>query len=237
MGVQESYMAPGWYGTIAKDTYINYYLTPKFNGDANASLDNANEKAWEDIDARMNRFNRDPNYMITFFTQKILSQWNEPTFESIWVSKVKGHTPTEEEAATSQSGSIGSEQIGGLPELVYYKSLGQALELHFNFYMQLVYLMFAVGLYMMFIRKQTNIETVLLPLVLLGAFGYHLLFEGKSQYIVTYIPLLIPTAAYGFHVMLDGDYKGLKKFFAKVNKIPGSEKEIDVPVKSTADSQ
>ena len=237
MGVQESYMAPGWYGTIAKDTYINYYLTPKFNGDANASLDNANEKAWEDIDARMNRFNRDPNYMITFFTQKILSQWNEPTFESIWVSKVKGHTPTEEEAATSQSGSIGSEQIGGLPELVYYKSLGQALELHFNFYMQLVYLMFAVGLYMMFIRKQTNIETVLLPLVLLGAFGYHLLFEGKSQYIVTYIPLLIPTAAYGFHVMLDGDYKGLKKIFAKVNRIPGSEKEINVPVKSTADSQ
>ena len=30
--------------------------------------------------------------MIDFFSKKIISQWNEPTYESIWVSKVKSHT-------------------------------------------------------------------------------------------------------------------------------------------------
>ena len=226
MGLQESYMAPGWYGTIAKDTYINYYLTPKFNGDPNASLENANSKAKDDIEKRLERFNSDPNYMLDFFGKKILSQWNEPTFESIWVSKVKAHSPLEDDP--SQATAISSEKMKGLPELVYYKSLGQALELHFNFYMQLVYLMFAVGLYLMFLHKKTNIETILLPLVLLGAFGYHLLFEGKSQYLLVYIPLLIPTAAYAFNTILCGKYAGIKKIIDKINRIP--EKTVDISV-------
>ena len=226
MGLNESYMAPGWYGVIAKDTYINYYLTPKFSGNPNASIDNANEKAKRDIDKRMNVFYDDFEYGTEFFSKKILSQWNEPTFESIWVSKVKYHTPTDDEKARLKTDILTSEQMEGLPKLVYYKSLGQALELHFNFYMQIVYIMFAAGVYMLFIHKKTCIETLLLPLVLLGAFGYHLLFEGKSQYIVTYIPLLIPTAAYAFNTMLCGKYEKVKQVVGRINHIP--DKAVDL---------
>ena len=226
MGLQESYMAPGWYGTIAKDTYINYYLAPKFSGNPNASLADADAKAKQDIDNRMNKFGSDTEYTLDFFSKKILSQWNEPTYESIWVSRVKAHTATAEDRARVQGDTIGSEQMKGLPQQVYYKSLGQALELHFNFYMQMLFIMFAAGLYLMFINKKTNIETVLLPLVLLGAFGYHLLFEGKSQYILTYIPLLIPTAAYAYSVMLGGKYTHIKRFFEKVNHIPDETVDI-----------
>ncbi len=226
MGLQESYMAPGWYGTVAKDTYINYYLTPKFHGDPNASLANANAKAQEDIDRRLSAFGKNSEYALDFFSKKILSQWNEPTFESIWVSKVKPHIATEADRACVKGDTIGSEQIKGLPQLVYYKSLGQALELHFNFYVQMLYIMFAAGIYVMFINKKTNIETVLLPLVLLGAFGYHLLFEGKSQYILTYIPLLIPTAAYAYNTMLTGKYTRIKRFFEKINHIPDDTADI-----------
>ena len=221
MGLRESYMAPGWYGTIAKDTYINYYLTPKFTGDPNASIDNANEKARQDINTRLHALGK-IDYAADFFSKKILSQWNEPTFESIWVSKVKHHQPTESEADEFKTTALSSEQMRGLPQAVYYKSLGQALELHFNFYMQIVYIMFAAGIYLLFIRKRSTIETLLLPLVLLGAFGYHLLFEGKSQYILTYIPLLIPTAAYAFSVMLGGKYERLKRFTKKLNHIPAA---------------
>lgn len=222
MGLQESYMAPGWFGTIAKDTYINYYLTPKFKGhNPNASIADANEKANEDIRKRMDKFGSDTEYALDFFSKKILSQWNEPTFESIWVSKVKSHTANAEEYhRLNSSGTINSEQIKGLPQLVYYKSLGQALELHCNFYMQMLYLMFAVGIYLLFINKKTNIETALLPLILLGAFGYHLLFEGKSQYIVTYIPLLIPTAAYAYSAVLCGKYTRLRHLTKRINHIP-----------------
>lgn len=197
MGMQESSRAPGWYTT----TGLNTYLKNGFDDEA------ANAEAWEHIGERMDKFTGDPEYMFDFYSKKILSQWNEPTFESIWVSKVKGHE---------------TEIAGGIGEAVYEKSLGQLLELHFGLYMRIVYLLFAVGIYLLFINKKTNICTVLLPLVLMGGFGYHFLCEGKSQYILTYIPLIIPTSAYALNTILCSDYKGAKKFFAKVNEIPSS---------------
>ena len=99
---------------------------------------------------------------------------------------------------------------GGIGEAVYDKSLGQLLELHFGLYMRVLYLLFAIGIYCLFISKKTNIQTILLPLVLMGGFGYHFLFEAKSQYILTYIPLIIPTAAYALNLVLFSDYTGLK---------------------------
>ncbi len=232
MGLSESYMAPGWYSTstedpvtkrrlpVGKQAYLDYYLDPKLRGKQDVKISDANEKVRKHIDSRMEVFSDDPDYMMDFFSKKILSQWNEPTFESIWVSRVKQHTATEEQKTKFKSDVVNSEQMKGLTQSVYFKSTGQVLELHFNLYMQIVYAMFAAGIYLMFINKRTGIETVLLPLVLLGAFGYHLLFEGKSQYILSYIPLLIPTAAYAFSVMLGGKYEGVKKILAKINHIP-----------------
>ena len=86
--------------------------------------------------------------------------------------------------------------------------------------MRVLYLLFAIGIYCLFISKKTNIQTILLPLVLMGGFGYHFLFEAKSQYILTYIPLIIPTAAYALNLVLFSDYTGLKKVIAKINEIP-----------------
>ena len=201
-------------------------------GDSDASVGDANKVAKDGVHGvigkqekdgifdRLGIFANDPEYAFDFFSKKILSQWNEPTFESIWVSKVKSHTATEEQVEMYHTATLGSEQMEGLVKSVYSKSTGQFLELHFNFYMQILYIMFAIGIYLLFINKKSNIQTVLLPLVLLGAFGYHLLFEGKSQYIPTYIPLLVPTAAYAFSVILNGKYTKLKKLVAKINFIP-----------------
>ena len=222
MGMQESYMAPGWYTTTGKDIYINSYLVPKLGKGLDVTIADANEVAWEGINRRTEAFGEDFNYTLDFFSKKILSQWNEPTYESIWVSKVKQHEATEEESERlhAANGRISSQQMDGLVKSVYYKSTGQFLELFFNLYMQVIYIMFAAGIYLLFIHKKTNIETVILPLVLLGAFGYHLLFEGKSQYILTYIPLLIPTAAYTFGVMLGGKYEKIRKAVKRINSIP-----------------
>lgn len=194
-GLQESGRAPGWYSGTGKTIYLNN----RFDDEA------ANAQGWEQIDQRMDALGSDLEYGLNFFSKKILSQWNEPTFESIWVSKVKSHeTPV----------------TGGLGEWVYDKSLGQLLELHFGLYMRLLYLLFAVGIYLLFINKKTDICTVLLPLIILGGFGYHLLFEGKSQYVLTYIPLLVPVAAYALNVVLCSEYTGVKKFLAKINAKP-----------------
>lgn len=200
MGLTESYMAPGWYTRTGLDTYLENNL----DGDA------ANAQAWDDIDAKLDKFGSDLGYTFDFFGKKILSQWNEPEFESIWVSKVKGHI---------------NDVDSGIGKAVYEGSTGQLLELHFNLYIQIVYLLFAVGIYLMFINKRTNIETILLPLVTLGGFGYHLLFEGKSQYVLTYIPLLLPVAAYALNTILEADYSKVKELAAKINKkVPKKEK-------------
>lgn len=194
LGLSDSYMAPGWYTTIAKDTYANN----SFNDKA------ANAQAWNDINQKLKKFGNNASYTIDFFGKKILSQWNEPTFESIWISKVKQHTT----------------DINAIGKSVYDGSLGQLFELHFNFYIQILYSLFAIGLCLLIIRKSTNLCTILLPLVILGGFGYHLLFEGKSQYVSTYIPLMIPTAAYAMNSILEGKYTTLHKYIDKLKQIP-----------------
>lgn len=194
MGLNESSMAPGWYNGVALNAY-------KFN---NLNDEIANTQAWNDIENRLDIFASDIDYALDFFGKKILSQWNEPTFESIWVSEVKQHTEPINKVATS----------------VYEGSLGQFLELYFNLYMQIIYLLFAIGIYCLFLRKMTNIETILLPLVVLGGFGYHLLFEGKSQYILTYIILLIPVASFALNTILEGKYTKIKEIFGNLNTIP-----------------
>lgn len=189
MGLNESYMAPGWYNGISLQTYKNNAL----NSEA------ANRAALSDIKSRLYTMSKDPGYALDFFNKKIISQWNEPTFESIWVSKVKGHY----------------KNINSLAESVYSGSFGQFFESYFNFYMQIIYLLFTTGVVCLILKKKANIETALLPLVLLGGFGYHLLFEGKLQYLLTYIVLLIPTAAYAIGCILDGKYTKIRTFFKK----------------------
>ena len=192
MGLTKSYMAPGWYTRTGLDTYINNQLDDKA----------ADAESWRNISTKMDNFGKNAGETFDFFSKKILSQWNEPEFESIWVSKVKTHT---------------NPVDSGLGKAVYEGSLGQLLSLHFNLYIQIIYLLFTVGIYVMFINKKTNISTILLPLVALGGFGYHLLFEGKSQYVLTYIPLLLPVAAYALNTILTADYSKIKAFVAKVN--------------------
>lgn len=198
MGLNESYMAPGWYNNIALSLYT----------DNNCDIDAAQTQAWSQIDSRLNTMSSDFDYTINFFGNKILSQWNEPTYESIWVSKVKSHN---------------TDVQTGLGKAVYDGSTGQFLELYFNFYMSAVFILFTLGIYFMFLHKKTNVQTVLLPLVLLGGFSYHLLFEGKSQYVLTYIVLLLPYAAYALCTILESEYTGIKNSVNKLKTIPDKE--------------
>ena len=201
MGLNESYMAPGWYNGVALGLYK----------DNNCNIDIAEDQAWAEIDARLDKFGSDPDYALDFFSKKILSQWNETTYESIWVSEVKSH----------------ESEINFIGDSMYNGSLGQFFELYFNFYMQILFILFATGIFFIFANKKSGIETVLLPLVVLGGFGYHLLFEGKSQYILTYVPLLIPVASYALSCILDGKYEKIKEFVGKLKTIPETSAKRD----------
>lgn len=186
IGLQESYMAPGWYTNIGMKTFM----------ESGFDSDKANAKAKQDIDTRVKAFTSNLNYGADFFSKKILSQWNEPSYESIWVSKVKSHYNGDPDSVVKS---------------VYDGGMGKVLDFYFNIYMQALFLLFAGGMLVLLAKGRMNSAKVLLPLVLLGAFGYHLLFEGKSQYILTYIILMIPTAAWAAVTLIESKINLLSK--------------------------
>ncbi|MBR1483298.1 MAG: glycosyltransferase family 39 protein [Ruminococcus sp.] len=176
LGLQESSMCSGWFTRTAIDDYEQGgYDTAK-----------ADAIAWQHIGAKYTEFITEPFYAFGFFSRKLLSQWIEPSYESIWVSQVKPflHEPA------------------AFVREIYSGTAGKLLQMHFNLYTQVLFLFFTAGITLRFLRRQATIETILLPLIVLGGIGYHLLFEAKSQYALTYIPLLIPSAAYGLHTLL-----------------------------------
>ena len=129
-----------------------------------------------------------PRYLASFLYKKIVSQWNEPAFQSIWSSAVSPH-------AGGVSPLAGSVLAG---------EAGEALHAYFNYYVQFVYLGFTLGLaFLMRRRNRATDALVILPLTIFGAFLYHALFEAKSQYALVSLPMMLPFAGYGVKQCFD----------------------------------
>lgn len=196
MGLNESSIAPGWYN--GQYTVTNFH---SHDMDASAAADASAEVIKERIEV----FKDDPQYTADFFSQKIVSQWNEPTYQSLWTNQVRGRYGEMGKLATWAL-------VDGEKDVKAYMSRFQ----------ELVFLASFAAALMLFKRKR--IIDALLPTVFLGGFIYHALFEAKSQYAITYFVLLIPLAAYALnrlYVLLLSNRrvknpKGSKKAHAKV---------------------
>ncbi len=187
MGLSDSTRAPGWYNGYT------YTVLKKANWDT----ESAREQIRQDLASRINALESDKTYAANFFYQKVLSQWNEPSFESIWSSKARKHETALSTIAVS----------------VYEGASGKALDFGFEHGVQLVYTLsvFAFPLALVKRRSRTKFGSAnvvsgspvdpacaaLLPVFVLGGFLYHLLFEAKSYYALTYFILLLPYAAFG----------------------------------------
>lgn len=171
MGMNDSYIAPGWY-----DSEFSYGLFDRNQHDAAAT----SKEALASIGGRLQTFWRDPDYANGFFFEKIVSQWNEPSYQSIWVSQARPHYG----------------QPNALAAAVYDGDLGWAVTGYMNAYQQLLFAAATLGLWGL-LRRERRLPVLLLPLTIFGGFLYHLIFEAKSQYVLPYVILLIPIAAYG----------------------------------------
>ena len=188
MGLNESYMAPGWYNGITISLY------KKNGGDSELTT----KAAKEDVSKRIEKFKSDGSYCKSFFSKKVLSQWNEPTYESIWVSQVKAHYYGQVDQKSWLNKVYRQNDENGKP--IYDGSWGKKLDSYFNVYQMLMFVMFSVAMVSLLL-KRCNVETMTLILVLVGGFLYHLLFEAKSQYCVSYFVLIAFFAAYGTYVV------------------------------------
>ena len=190
MGICESGMAPGWYNGKAMETMR----------DANMDVEKANKVASEGIKQRFDTLTKN-NQFFEFYKQKLLSQYNEPSFESIWISQVRKHDYPE------------GEQLPKLVDSVYSGGLSKVFDNWFNYYVMMTYIFFTAGMIWLIFRKKLNTESLILPVAILGGALYHLIFEGKSQYILPYFILLVPFAVYGFVESMRALHKKSKVLF------------------------
>ncbi len=99
MGMQESYKAEGWYNGYSKTIFDDNHF------DSQAAA----RQIQKDISSRLNVFKEKPAYALTFYAKKAISEWNEPTYQSIWISQVKEHiSPVPRYVNSVYQGTLGS---------------------------------------------------------------------------------------------------------------------------------
>ena len=173
MGFDEGYAAPGWYQTK--------YTVDAFERNGHDSAATA-EEARQAVKERAQVFKNDPKYALSFFSEKLRSQWNEPSYGSLWLNQVY--------PSYSRKGFLYDFFCGSGAR----RTLGLM-----NQVQQLVYLGMLFGILRLWRKK--DLLRCLLPLIVLGGLLYHLLFEAKSQYALPYYLLMLPIAAYGLFTL------------------------------------
>lgn len=164
--------------------------------------------AMDTIRASVAHFAADPGYALHFFTDKLASEWAEPTYESLYYSSMA-------ERRTE----------GALASLAFYGQGNAALVAFEDVHQSVVYLASAVGFGWLVreavgawnVRSGTERESgsdeevresgkvggadpevgLMLAFVFLGGFGCFLLWEAKSVYVMPFAVMLIPLAALG----------------------------------------
>ena len=170
MGFSEGHAGPGWY---KEDNTVKFFTHSGNDAEATA------EHAKQVISERCAEFAADPGEALRFFSTKLRTQWNEPTYESVWINQVQ----------------LSYSEKGGLYELFCGRG-EQFFGGVMNQFQQLIF--FGVLLSLFELWRRRDMESSLLPLIILGGLLYHLLFEAKSQYALPYFVLMIPMAAFGF---------------------------------------
>ena len=170
MGMQEGERAEGWYNEFNFNTYVNSNCDPVAS-DAIAK---------EAITESLQHFQKDPAYAARFYLRKTLSQWNEPTYEALWVNQFH------------------SGDFSTIVQSIYEGKLYQVLSEYMNLFQLLVFAAVFAGL--LSCRKGKNrwqLTKLYLPMVILGGFIFHTIWEAKSQYIFPYFVCMLPGAAAG----------------------------------------
>lgn len=174
MGMMEQEGRCGWYNNM--ELSVMY------------SVDNEPEAAKVIMDSyieeRLDAFKADPKYAGWFLKRKILSQWNDPLYQSVYFS-----AKTLEESPPKP---------GSFLEGLYYLQETHDRVFQFADVMQfLVY--FGMLLYFLFsVRTDTEPFAYLLAVTIIGGFFLSIIWEAKARYIFSYYVMMYPLAAAGY---------------------------------------
>lgn len=193
MGLHESGMNNG-YGWYNGDYGSKIFIENDYDREVTSEI--AKEQIMEQIE----KFKFDPDYCNTFFNEKLLSTWNEPTYSSIFISRTRPH----------------DGNVTEFVEDVYNGNIYKTILVLCNWQQQIIFIFACVFLGTLF--KKKDVSLYILPLIVLGGFLYHLIFETKAYYALTYFILLVPMAGYGLNTIFSKNFfdglKGLLKKFS-----------------------
>lgn len=184
---------PGWYNGNGLRIML----------DNNMDQEKCDAAAKEFVFDRLSKLTGDFKYGSNFFINKILTQFNEPSYQSLWLSQAR---------------SIHKSEISDFEQSFYTGGMYQVMMFYFNFYSMIIYLGFTLYLLRAFLKNETSPQTAIIPIIIIGAFIYHLLFEGKSQYIFPYFILMIPFAMAGIYYTLKKASVKLAFLFKSANE-------------------
>lgn len=175
MGLQEGPRAEGWYNGYNLNTYV----------DNDYDYEKSNEIAKENIKESLNNFKQNPQYAIKFFENKNLSQWNNPTFQCIWINLNRDDRNEENEKNPIVKSVLYEGVLSDL--LIIYADRLQTI------------ILFGTFLYIFIDFKKLKLRELIFAIIFLGGFIFHTVWEAKGQYTISYFVLLIPYCIVGYN--------------------------------------
>ena len=146
----------------------------------------ADSIAKEHIAANITRFKAEPAYTKVFFREKILSQWNNPLFQSLFFSaNYRDENMPEEDTFVYK---ISHDYFAGI---VKYSN-----------YVQLVVFVGTMFYFVFAVKSGSNILQHFLAVALIGGFIFCIIWEAKGRYMFPYYISMFPLSAIGYYKML-----------------------------------
>ncbi len=173
MGMQESYMAPGWYNGVHDRTYMELEGHEILMKEAFSEM----------IQMRIKEFKADSGYMALFYYQKTASQWNNPSFQGFWFGEIS--TPEVPVPEWIQS--------------LYTGNIRNRLNSFLNYLLTVIHA--GILLWLILSYKEIRLKHLLFGIYFLGGFIFLLLWEAKCQYALGFFLFMIPYAASGYKAL------------------------------------
>lgn len=176
MGMQEANGKYGWFTQYCKEVYWG----------ADSSPEVAAQISRQDVKKRLNEFADSPSYAWQFYREKILSQWNQPMYQSMFFSAL--YFEGKEAAPDSIDAKLHGQY---LPQVLAFCDRLQFI-LYFG---TMCYFLFAV-------KKESNIAQHMLAATIIGGFFFSILWEAKARYSLPYYLMMYSLAVVGYWQLL-----------------------------------
>ena len=175
----------GWYNGYNRNIYKkNQYDSEK-----------AKDNIKNDLSKTINKLKDNPKYTVEFFYKKIVSQWNNPTFQCFWINN-------------SRRTGTGKEKPAIVKSINGYGKVNKVIFECMNIIQSII--LFGATIFMLTNFKKNNIKQLIFAVMFIGGFLFHLIWEAKCQYTITYFVLLIPYSIRGYIQLSNTINKKLK---------------------------